>query len=115
MLELLELGPDGPVVKVYGKSRLRVFVLSANFEPNVARITIVHAHVNFWTSTKVKYMQLWVNVQSKITTPFSDSFGGSLKISVVMPSLNENGFGNELCAPFDLASQHFKCQVARSL
>ena len=56
MLELLELGPDGPVVKVYGKGRLRVFVLSANFEPNVARITIVHAHANFWTSTKVKYM-----------------------------------------------------------
>lgn len=44
--------------------------------------------------------------------PFSDSFRGcSLKISVVMP----NGFGNDLCTPFDLASQHFKCQVARSL
>ena len=65
------------------------FRVSAHFEPNVAQVH-AHAHgphANFWTR------------------------GCSLKISVVMP----NGFGNDLCTPFDLASQHFKCQVARSL
>ena len=94
------------------------FRVSAHFEPNEAQVH-AHAHgphANFWTFTKVKYMRQLSGSCKRSTQdypkPFSDSFRGcSLKISVVMP----NDFGNDLCTPFDLASQHFKCQVARSL